>query len=512
MKAKTRAVNEAFSCVIQDDEDKDFEPPSIRVDEEYETSSQLNTTSTEKEKAYPKVQVRYSFKDFNENVIRVTIQIAADYTLPIQTAIMVIRDVAYGIFGQNYDVELDYKEKNTQSDNENDEIDNESVENATGKKSKRRMDYTYVMPLSRTVRRYLEDANLLQLKYLADRILSNPDEDVVTLGLDNTTKAAGNKVHDVKTTHFTFKGPESSPECFTIGFHENASHAGKEAAKQVTCIFSMMATLAECTLSEIKEAIDSFIVDRAADTNLTLKELGIEDEMILKCTAHICLWCDAVIDKIFRQKECEIGTNKLLDVSAGTQHFGSPSTSIFKFFDAISIETPPGDPSVASQVDRAVPNVSNNTLVKLEHAPQTNLRCESSFSLFDSMVGKCSGGTSIKRVVSQDKFLVRPKLERKELWSWARKSEESVKARRIEEDMLKTICNVKKMALEVKMQKKKKKLLQKIKAHGGPVTPNTINVMLPQLTSKELILEISYLRAVACIKQRKRHVLSRGRE
>ena len=78
------------------------------------------------------------------------------------------------------------------------------------------------------------------------------------------------------------------------------------------------------------------------------------------------------------------------------------------------------------------------------------------------MVGKCGGGTSIKtlsskRVVSQNKFLViLPELERKELWSWARKSEESVKARRIKEDMLKNICNVKKMALEVRMQKKKK--------------------------------------------------------
>ena len=51
--SKRDQVNEAFICVIQDDEDKDFEPPvkSIRVDEEYETSSQLNTTSTEKEKA-----------------------------------------------------------------------------------------------------------------------------------------------------------------------------------------------------------------------------------------------------------------------------------------------------------------------------------------------------------------------------------------------------------------------------------------------------------------------------
>ena len=139
-----------------------------------------------------------------------------------------------------------------------------------------------------------------------------------------------------------------------------------------------------------------------------------------------------------------------------------------KFFDAISIETPPGDPSVASLVDRVVPNVSNNTLVKLEHASQTNLGWESSFTVFDSMVGKCGGGTSIKtlsskRVDSQNKFLVRPEmlnlpeLERKDLWSWARKSEESVKARRIEEDMQKNICNVKKMALEVKMQKKKKR-------------------------------------------------------
>ena len=175
------------------------------------------------------------------------------------------------------------------------------------------------MPSSRTVRRYLEDANLLNLKYLTDRILSNPDEAVVTLGLHDTTKAAEDKGHDVKTTHFTFKGHESSRERFTTGFHENASHAGKEAAKQVTGIFSMMATLADYTVSEIKEAIDFFMVDRAADVNLMLKELGIEDEKILKCTAHICLCCDSVID--------ESGTNKF--VSAETQHFCSPSTSIF---------------------------------------------------------------------------------------------------------------------------------------------------------------------------------------
>ena len=36
--SKSDQVNGAFSCVNQDDEDKDFEPPvkSIRVDEEYE--------------------------------------------------------------------------------------------------------------------------------------------------------------------------------------------------------------------------------------------------------------------------------------------------------------------------------------------------------------------------------------------------------------------------------------------------------------------------------------------
>ena len=96
----------------------------------------------------------------------------------------------------------------------------------------------------------------------------------------------------------------------------------------------------------------------------------------------------------------------LLELVGAIQH----QLREMKFFDAISIETPPGDPSVASQVDRAVPNVSNNTFVKLEHAPQTNLGCESSFSVFNSMVGKCGGGTSIKtlsrkRVASQNKFL-----------------------------------------------------------------------------------------------------------
>ena len=48
----------------------------------------------------------------------------------------------------------------------------------------------------------------------------------------------------------------------------------------------MMASLADCTVCEIKEAIDLFMVDRAADANLMLKKLGIEDEKILKCTAQ----------------------------------------------------------------------------------------------------------------------------------------------------------------------------------------------------------------------------------
>ena len=773
---KASQIQEALDSIdTNQDKDEDFVPSQKPVINHlmYSTRSSNEAKSDNGEAVFPDVPVRRNMKDIDEKFIRITTQICADYTLPIQTAILIVRDISNGLFNQKYEIEM--SKKKDEEGNENDITYDEEQEH---QKRRSRSDFTHTLPSERSFKRYLEDANLLNLKFLSDQLLSKEKETVVTLGLDDTTKAAGNKVHDVKTTHFTIQGPNRKRENLTTGFHENASKAGKEASKQMSSVFKMLAALAECSEGEIKDAIDFFIADRAGDVRVMLRELGIEYEKMLKCTTHIILSCDYVMDKVFKQNECDIGVNNLLHVSAGTQHFCGPSTSIFtiasialakllspshsdhsislftefnnwcktnsidlagfkgfqanrfgriasnakeflkyqshivrffeevvvesdnklvtacahyitnrwyiicceiytyvaelvifplmdllgidkakktkrddrnwigihnffektlpklteekeihegleggknaltseilsalvngikhqlqemKFFDAISaIDTEPNEtvssashasasgnssvtttatkklksrkrkyrenndevsievptplitistaespgPSTNIEKDQNVQEdekgcednigqknvasgmtVSKETLAKLKYAPGTNLGCESNFSVLTAMVGKTGGGVSVqtlscKRVVSQNKFLVRPELlnlpadERKSLWTWARRSEAAQKARSIEAEMMESIQSMKKLALEVKFQRKKKKinkvyeLLEKLKDHGGPLTPNTIDSLLPSLTSKQLILEISYLRAVACpdIKQKR---------
>ena len=58
-------------------------------------------------------------------------------------------------------------------------------------------DLTYVLPSRRTINRYLEDASYLSLEYVAREIL-NKEDNVVTIGLDDTTKAAGDLLYDIK--------------------------------------------------------------------------------------------------------------------------------------------------------------------------------------------------------------------------------------------------------------------------------------------------------------------------
>ena len=166
-------------------------------------------------------------------------------------------------------------------------------------------------------------------------------------------------------------------------------------------------------------------------------------------------------------------------ITISTAESPGPSTNIQKDQnvqeDEKGCEDNIGQKNVASGM-----TVSKETLAKLKYAPGTNLGCESNFSVLTAMVGKTGGGVSVqtlscKRVVSQNKFLVRPEQlnlpadERKSLWTWARRSEAAQKARSIEAEMMESIQSMKKLALEVKFQRKKKKinkvyeLLEKLK-------------------------------------------------
>ena len=88
----------------------------------------------------------------------------------------------------------------------------------------------------------------------------------------------------------------------------------------------------------------------------------------------------------------------------------------------------------------------------------------------------------------------------------------------MEADFLATVKQTKHLALEKKrtaQKKKSEKLLEifKIcKSHAGPVTPGEINI-LDNLSEKQLLLEISYLRLTVApnIRQRRRVTLPSGK-
>lgn len=152
----------------------------------------------------------------------------------------------------------------------------------------------------------------------------------------------------------------------------------------------------------------------------------------------------------------------------------------------------------------------SETSDKMAYAPLTNMGCESEFSKLDHRIKASGGSTSIqthsrKNLLVSSGLLVDSSFEskspedRKTVWKWVRCSEEVKAVRKLETDFLETVNSAKKLALQKKEELKKKKaikefaVLEKCKQNGGPMTPNSLN-LLSQLNENQLLAEISYLR------------------
>ena len=131
----------------------------------------------------------------------------------------------------------------------------------------------------------------------------------------------------MKADHITIRGPNER-KVLTTGYLENVSHSGADGALGYELKLKSLAVLAGVDVEELKSAVDFWITDRAGDCGKLLEGLGIEEEKILKCCAHVILGVDHSIDKVFRDTEGKIGVQKLLDVSAAQKAFLSPSNSI----------------------------------------------------------------------------------------------------------------------------------------------------------------------------------------
>ena len=241
------------------------------------------------------------------------------------------------IFEQNWQLsdagdeedDIDMKENEEDPDNENSKDENNIIVDVDGKSIKRRrllQDYSYVFPSRRSLNRYLEDACFLNLRMVGESIL-NKKENVVTIGLDDTKKAAGHKLYDIKADHITVKGPNQKRKSLTTGYAENSSHSGADGALTYEYKLKVLAALTNSSMDELINNVDFWMTDRAGDCGTLLQFLGVEPEKVLKCSAHLILGIDHACDKVFRDIEQKIGVQKLLQISAGDKVFSSPSTS-----------------------------------------------------------------------------------------------------------------------------------------------------------------------------------------
>ena len=121
---------------------------------------------------YLDIPVRQSIKDIDEKLIRITTQICADYKLPIKTAILIVTDVSNGFFIQKYEVEMSMKKDDEAGTDRKDNDIASDDQQGHQRRRRSKSEYTHTLQSEISVKRYLEDANLSNLKYLSDQVLS----------------------------------------------------------------------------------------------------------------------------------------------------------------------------------------------------------------------------------------------------------------------------------------------------------------------------------------------------
>ena len=136
----------------------------------------------------------------------------------------------------------------------------------------------YVLPHRSAISKMVESFSLLSFTDMAESIeAAREEQKVVTYSSDDSLKAAGRKMFDVKTAHVTIIGPEKQRETFTSGFYENVSHSGLAASKTVQHDIAKMAVLTGNTYNDMMSMINFFMNDRAVDGDTMLDQLCVDE-------------------------------------------------------------------------------------------------------------------------------------------------------------------------------------------------------------------------------------------
>ncbi|ESO94767.1 hypothetical protein LOTGIDRAFT_161016 [Lottia gigantea] len=176
---------------------------AIRIQNDYENQRMDMKKEQYTEETLRMNQVRHALeghKTLNEALVRCLVQSMSQFKISSNDLISITVNIANGVFGQNWCI--------PSSDLDCEESSDEESDACESPKPKRRRcgDLTYVMPTRKCLSNYLEDAHYLNLEMLAEYLLNKADS-VVTVGIDDATKAAGHDMLHVKGDHITKLDP-----------------------------------------------------------------------------------------------------------------------------------------------------------------------------------------------------------------------------------------------------------------------------------------------------------------
>ena len=291
-------------------------------------SASISENERPKSTSFPDKTCRSSFKNIDPDIVEVMVVMESKYKVEQRQVAPLLAYIMNTLGGQNWEAPTEETEI-LETESENKDIPR--------RKRKPSRDLSHVLPSRKAIRSKLQDASLLNFRFVAESIQKAHDKGgTVTLGVDDTIKASGYRVHDVKTGRVTIveskdtrevDGSEKNRQTFSTGFLPNISHTGKDSALNVRTWMSQLAVLCEVQYEDMHD-FNFFMNDRASDSDAMLDELGVETEKRLKCNAHILLSVQAALDKVFKDKETLIGAQKLISTDAA-HVFSSPKNSIW---------------------------------------------------------------------------------------------------------------------------------------------------------------------------------------
>ncbi|ESP02454.1 hypothetical protein LOTGIDRAFT_172011 [Lottia gigantea] len=466
-----------------------------------------------------------------------------------------IFDQNWELAGASSNTEVPEDLNDCESDFSGDEMDDP-------KKNRTARDLTFVMPSRRYLANYVQDASCLNLEMVARHLLNKVD-DVITVGLDDTTKAAGHRLFDIKTDSITITQASGEKRLLTTGYLENASHAGKAGAEAYNFKLQCLAILAGSSFQpnrfgrilEIgneylkhRDALNAFfeaVVDENANKLVLAVYTFISNPWFICCSEIYSFLGEILIHPLMellgidgrgpgKQSWTDVKIffdQKIPHLQKLQDQFSQTVTGKGSLIGAILTEVIESLKRQLSEMDffqiQSAKTITVN-LEKLQLAPLHNLTCESRFAKLNNQVAASGGMTTVKThsdksIISTNGLLINEEFtsldetEKRLRWKWGRTSQPVQDVKQLEKDFLATVKMAKRLALLKKEELKRKrnekmlKVLESCKTHIGSVTPTTIN-LLDRLTESQLITEICYIRLTICpdIHQKRRIKLPNG--